>query len=247
MRHPWSIDNYIQATTVSRAFPGLPVGIGQHLKRFTVGSDTYEFKVPGAYPLDLEELASSLVVTAETGTTPTIGHSMQECADPVESYTRINQGAGLTTSGTTLVVDSAALIPNSVIPILLANFTLRGDTYQLNSYEWCLSISKSTNTLTIEREVYQSGVAFSDNDFVFFSNSWNTIVDSAGNNIDDATFDHDGATSSAPAISRLALSTEGLTGLTKKFYRTLVDAPTSGNWTGRVDLAGRTRGQAYYG
>lgn len=242
MRHNWYTNNYMQLTTTSAIRYGLPIGTRRIKKRFTVSSNTYEIDLPGVTALDPEELVATLSVTAETATAPTVDFSLEEANDPIASYTRINQTAGLSTSGTTLVVDDASSIPNAVMPILLAQFTKVGNTYRLTKYEWAISSSKSSNTLTIAREFYMDGAAFSNDDFVFFSNDWSTMKDSDGNDIANTTVAVNGATTSSPIKSRLALSNEGLTGFSKGFVRAKVSAPSAGTLSYNVSLACRTRG-----
>lgn len=245
MRSIWSVDNYMNVSSaVTAARPGLPIMIGGIHKQFTVGSDTYILDVPGAYPLDLEELVVDFEATSESGTTPTIDVDLQEAGDPCFEYTNINQTGGISASGTSLVVDDATNIPSAVFPILLASFTeVEDGLFKLTKYQWELSNSKSSNTLTLNtRGFYQAGQAFSDNDFVFFSNQWATMKDTAGNDIKLNDLAIDGATSSAPVKGRIALSAEGLTGLARKAFRVLVAAPSTGNVTYRVHLSGRTRG-----
>lgn len=245
MRNIWEVSNYMNVSSAVTALrPGLPIMIGGIRKQFTISSNTYIMDIPGAYPLDLEELVVDFEATSESATAPTIDVDLQEASDPCAEYTQINQTAGLTASGTTLVVDSAASIPNSVFPILLASFTeVEDNVYKLSKYQWELSNSKSSNTLTLNtRGFFQAGKAFSDNDFVFFSNQWATMKDTSGNDIKLNDLAINGATSTAPVKGRIALSAEGLTGLARKAFRVLVAAPSAGNATYRVHLSGRTRG-----
>jgi hypothetical protein len=242
MRNFWEVQNYMSVTTASTARYGLPIMAKPLFKSFDISTDHYEFQVPGSANLDLEELVAVLSVTAETATAPTISLTLEEDADPCASYTRINQTAGLAVGGTTLVVDDASAIPNSVFPIMLASFTEVNGVNKLTKYEWCYASGKSSNTLTIVRDFYQADQVFSDNDFVFFSNGWGTAKDSANNNIANTGVAINGATASAPVTSRLALSAEGLTGLSKSSFRLAVGAPSAGTATYSVSLSGRTRG-----
>lgn len=242
MRNFWEVPNYMSATAVSTARYGLPIMAKPIFKSFDISTDHYEFQVPGSANLDLEELVAVLSVTAENSSSNTISLTLEEDADPCASYTRINQTAGLAAGGTSLVVDSAASIPNSVFPIMLASFTEVNGVNKLTKYEWCYASGKSSNTLTIVRNFYQAGQAFSDNDFVFFSTGWGTAKDSANNNIANTGVSINGATTSAPITSRLALSAEGLTGLSKSCFRLAVGAPSAGTADYTVSLSGRTRG-----
>jgi hypothetical protein len=241
MRNNFTKQRYIQATTPSTIRPGLPLFTKPITKRITVSLVNYEFDIPGATRWDPEELVSTLIVTGETGTTPTVDFIWEENDDPLDDFTQINQPAGLTANGTSLIVDSAANIPNAVFPVLLAQFTAdAAGKRRLTKYEWCLCTGKSSNTLTLEREFYQDGTTFSDRDFVFFSNNWTSMRNSSGNVIQNAAVNIDNATAIAPVTSRLALGSAGLSGLTKRCWRSST-APTSGNATYRVDLGGRTR------
>lgn len=246
MRSIWEVSNYMNVSSAVTALrPGLPIMVGGIHKEITISSDTYILDIPGAYPLDLEELVVDFEATSESATAPTIDVDLQEANDPCAEYTRINQTAGLTASGTSLVVDDATNIPNAVFPVLLASFTeVEDGIHKLTKYQWELVNSKSSNTLTLNtRGFYQAGQAFSDNDFVFFSNQWSTMKDTGGNDIKLNDLAINGATTSAPVKGRLALSAEGLTGLARKAFRVLVAAPSAGNATYRVHLSGRTRGE----
>lgn len=209
---------------------------------FTVGSNTYNLEIPSSLEIDPADFVAEVTVTAETGTTPTMAITLQDCYDPWPNYTQINDAAGLTTSGTSLVVDDASGIPNAVTPILLVSFRERfPGVYEIATMEQVQSTSKSSNTLTIDRSIYaDENKAFSDNDFVFYGLDWATVTDNAGNAITKSP-SIDGATSSAPITVSLSLSEEGLDGLKKPFVRMQCGAPSSGSatYTGRYVV--RTR------
>lgn len=240
----WSVPSYISASAVSAAKPGLPIGIGGfYSKAFAISTDNYQFDIPAGQAPDLEQLMVTFSCTAETGTTPTIDVDLQGVQDPCSQRTQINMASGLAIDGTTLTVDTGHAIA-AASPLLLASFTLVDGIYKLSKYEWVLATAVSTNDITIDRSFYGStgdNFAFSDNDFVFYSNSWATMKDSSGNDIKLNDLSIDGATASAPKMGTIDTVAEGLTGLPTPFFRVLVAASSSNAATYTVDLAGRAK------
>lgn len=240
------------ATSVIRYTP--PIIAKPIYKEFVVASNTYRFTVPNSFLLDPEELITNLVVT-NASTTATIATSWEEADDPFDSFTSVPT-ATLAAAGTTLVVTDATLIPNAVTPILIARFERErpgGTEWRNVQAELAVSTSKSSNTLTIERGLYQAGQTFAaditssvPNTFVFFGTQWNQMRDSGNNLIQNTGVTITGATATAPVVSRLALSSEGLTGLGRKAFRQRVDAASAGTATYRIDASGRETGVSIY-
>jgi len=253
-RSNFSYPNFLTtgATSLARLSP--PIIAKPLYKEFVVAGNTYRFTVPNSFLLDPEELISNLVVTGAGGTA-TIATSWEEADDPFDSFTSVPT-ATLAAAGTTLVVTDATNIPNAVTPILIAQFAKErtgGTEWRLSSYELAVSTSKSSNTLTIERGLYEAGKAFTTtitssvpDTFVFFGTQWNQMRDSGNNLIQNTGVTITGATPTAPITSRLALASEGLVGLGRKAWRQRVDAASSSTATYRIDVSGRETGVSVY-
>lgn len=240
------IPNYMNVTGNATAIQvGAPVIFQRLLKKLTISSVDYEFVVPGSQDLDLAELVTQTVVTAENGTTPTVALAWQGCADPLESYTNITDttlAAGTTTINVTAASGASIGSGTVAIPALLAKFSSSGSPRVLTAYEWVMITSISTDALTVARGQYgTTAQAFAAGDFLFYSNSWAPVLDSGGNAIQLGTFNHDGATAAAPVVAQQALSAEGLSRFPYPAFRYRQAAPTSGGITHKTHLTGVIR------
>lgn len=241
-----TIDNYMNVTGNSTVVNvGSPFFTKQIRKAFTASSVNYEFDVPGSVDRDLEEFIALVKATAENGTTQTTTFALQGNTDPLESRTGIAD-ATLAANATTINVTAAsgAAIGSSTvaIPALLARFSTDGSPRRLVAYEWVMITSVSTDALTVTRGIYgTTAQAFTSADFLFYSNSWAPVKDSAGNNVVLTDLATDGATAAAPVVGQLALSQEGLTMLPFPVVRLRQAAPNSGGITYNADLTYRFR------
>lgn len=241
MSHKEVLQDYMTVAANSTAIQvGAPVFMKPITKKFTASSVDYQFTVPGSQNRDIIDLVSQTVVTAENGTTPTVALAWQGCMDPLDGRTGIAD-ATLAANATTINVTAAsgAAIGSSTvaIPALLASFTSSGSIRTLDAYEWVMITSVSTDALTVTRGVFgTTAQAFTSADFLFYSNSWSPVLDSGGNAITSATFDHDGATAAVPKVAQLAMSQEGLTYFPWAAFRYRQAAPTSGGITQKTHL-----------
>jgi hypothetical protein len=208
-----------------------PLYTRKYVKQFTIGSNVYILEIPSSISLDPSDLVAEVTTTAISGTAPTMVITPQECGDPWNNYTQINMptAAGISASATSVIVDDATNIPNAVTQLLLVAFTERfPNEYHISKMELVQSTSKSSNTLTINRSIYDdTNTAFSDNDFVFWGTQWTTLFDSAGNST-AKTITLTGAAASTPVTGSNSLSEEGLDGLKSAFFRLSCAAPSAG-------------------
>jgi hypothetical protein len=222
-----------------------PLYTRKYIREFTIGSNKYRLTIPQSLATDPADLVAEVTTTAITGTGAiTMVITPQESGDPWNNYTQINMPTanGISASATTLIVDSAANIPNAVTQILLVSFEeIFPNLYVPSKMEMVQSTSKSSNTLTIDRAIYDdTNTAFSDNDFVFWGTQWTTLFDSAGNST-AKTITLTGAAASTPVTGSNSLSEEGLDGLKSAFFRLSCAAPSAGTaaYTGRYKVRER--------
>lgn len=238
--------DYISRATASAVWPGAPIATKPIRKIITVSSVDYEVDLPGSTDFDIEELEMHAIFTAETVTAPTIDVDWEVSMDPLASHTRVNLTAGYSASATSIVVDdgAGAGIGTSTVavPLLFATFEDTGSYRRMTGYEWAMCTSVSTDTLTVTRGIYgTSGIALSDDTFVFYSQAWVPFVDSAGNVIKLNDLAIAGATAVAPVVGRLSLATEGLTSVPFPAFRVKVEAPSGGTTDHAIHLSGKRR------